>query len=147
MNAPFEAWICQRVAGVEIYDSRNSSPGNCDAELCNWFAICWFMTSVGLPKGSAAAVQLAFAIDGQKLQCPKYSREFDPGDFTCPSLAEVREAAGAASSATHLTVSPVATQDIGAGHAAPVTNGALIQAASQFNCLEMTSDRVTTDQG
>ena len=70
-----------------------------------------------------------------------------PGDFTCPGLAEVREAAGTASSATHLTVSPVATQDIGAGHAGAVTNGALIQAASQFNCLEMTSDRVTTDQG
>ena len=102
---------------------------------------------MGLPKGSAAAVQSAFAIDGQKLQCPKNGREFDPGDFKCLSLAELREAAGTASSATHLTVSPVATQDIGAGHAGAVTNGALIQAASQFNCLEMTSDRMTTDQG
>ena len=40
----------------------------------------WSLASLGLPKGSAAVVQLAFEIDGKKLQCLKNGREFDLGD-------------------------------------------------------------------
>ena len=109
----------------------------------------WFAELFGFAEGehSYTAVQSAFAIDGRRLLCLENGRGFDLGDFTCPSLSELREAAGTADSAADLSVSHVATQDIGADHAAAENNGALIQAASQFNCLEMTSDRVTPDRG
>ena len=79
VNAPSEAWICQRVAGVEIYDSRNSYPGFCDAEVCSWFAICWFVTSVGLPKGSAAAVQLGLCDRRPEAAMPEAWQGVRPG--------------------------------------------------------------------
>ena len=95
-----------------------------------------------------SAVQSAFATDGQTLRCLESGRAFDMGAFTCPSLAELREAAAtAATPATKLSVSHVATEDIGKDHTADANNGALIQAASQFNCLEMTSDRVSPEAG
>ena len=121
-------------------------------------------------------IQAAFEIEGLedggtrakfvKLHCKKKKRGegFGIGLFTCPTLAELRAEAAAVKQAGGQAGAPAGgpaggrafggvsvthsvTHDIMADHADPVNNGALFQAASQFNCLEMVSDSVAPETG
>ena len=105
-------------------------------------------------------IQASFAVENELngpashavLRCKKAGCCYGVGHFSSPTLAELRAEAvavkggegvrGAGISVTHSV-----TDDIMADHAHVVNNGALFQAASQFNCLEMVCDAVTPESG
>lgn len=77
-------------------------------------------------------------VNGRKMRC---------GRLETPTLAQLRERASAiSSSGTALSVAEV-VDDVQALHTQPQASGALFQAASQFNLLEMVSPSVTPEAG
>jgi hypothetical protein len=93
-------------------------------------------------------------MDGDTLVCttaPQFPRQF-VGRFDCPSVAELRSklaaAQGAAAPSAGLSFAHLAAPaGVGPLHYEPSNAGAVFQAASQFNCLEMTGPNVSPTAG
>mmetsp|Transcript_92600 Transcript_92600/g.163805 ORF Transcript_92600/g.163805 Transcript_92600/m.163805 type:complete len:459 (+) Transcript_92600:3-1379(+) len=109
----------------------------------------WFAKLFGFVEGhrSFEEVQAAFAVDGSTLYCKENRQSYNIGDFSCPTLAELRSLATALSDGSELRVRHTVTNNVAEDHIAPENKGALIQAASQFNCLEMTDASVSPEAG
>ena len=105
----------------------------------------WFQRLTGFREDGYATTQSRLLVEGDELVSTVNGRRYGIGELTVPTLAELRG-----------RVNPVQGQrssvsaligDARALHADPRFAGALFQVASQFNLLEMTSQRVTPEQG
>ena len=106
----------------------------------------WFERLVGFSEGDGyAATQSRLTVEGDELVSTVNGKRYGIGELTLPTLAELRArvnpARGQRSSAR------VLVGDVGRLHSDPEFEGALFQVASQFNLLEMVSERVTPEQG
>ena len=113
----------------------------------------WFNNLFGFEEeGSFAANREKFRMDGDDLVCdsaPQFKRQI-VGKFEVPSVGELRSRCAelAASSSTGLKFSHLAASDgVQPLILDPANEGAVFQAASQFNCLEMTGPAVTPARG
>ena len=102
----------------------------------------WFEKLVGFSEGDGyEAVQNRLTVEGDELVSTVNGKRYRIGELTLPTLAELRArvnpARGQRSSARILVA------DVQKLHSEPEFEGALFQVASQFNLLEMVSERVT----
>ena len=106
----------------------------------------WFERLTGFTESADyAATQGRLAVEGDELVSTVNGRRYGIGELSLPTLAELRArvnpARGTRSSVRALV------GDARALHSDPDFEGALFQVASQFNLLEMVSQRVTPEQG
>jgi len=115
----------------------------------------WFRDLFGFNECNTWAENVnKFLMDGDTLVCttaPQFPRQF-VGRFDCPSVAELRSklaaAQGAAAPSAGLSFAHLAAPaGVGPLHYEPSNAGAVFQAASQFNCLEMTGPNVSPTAG
>jgi hypothetical protein len=105
----------------------------------------WFERLMGFTETTPDAVRAQVELRGDRLRSGVSGREFGCGRLELPSLAALREdvvPAGIGRPQVRELVADV--QDL---HCDPRNAGALFQAASQFNLLEMTSSTVTPERG
>ncbi len=105
----------------------------------------WFEQLMGFPEASPEQVRARIAHDGGYLISSVNGRRVRCGTLTTPSLGELR--AGAASATGPAAAATEVVGDVSALHRAPDSAGALFQAASQFNLLEMASPAITPEAG
>lgn len=106
----------------------------------------WFEKLVGFSESDGyAAVQTRLGVEGAELVSTVNGKRYGIGELMLPTLAELRA-----------RVNPVREQrssartvvgDVQKLHSKPEFDGALFQVASQFNLLEMVSERATPEQG
>ena len=110
----------------------------------------WFRAVFGFDEGASYATnQSHFKMEGDVMVCG--DRRFHVGSFETPSLQVLRERVREASprsgeeglSFTHMA----APTGVGPLHEDPANDGAVFQAASQFNCLEMVGPGVSPRRG
>ncbi len=106
----------------------------------------WFERLMGFVEESPDQVRANIEHDGETLVSRVNGRRVTCGRLETPSLAELRRSTvsltqGGAQTATEVV------GDVTALHEDPGNAGALFQAASQFNLLEMTDHDVTPEQG
>jgi hypothetical protein len=105
----------------------------------------WFERLTGFTEGDYASTQSRLLVEGDELVSTVNGKRYGIGQLSLPTLAELRARVnpvrGQSSSAQVLTA------DVRHLHADPDFEGALFQVASQFNLLEMVSERVTPEQG
>ena len=106
----------------------------------------WFEKLVGFSESDGYdAVQSRLAVEGEELVSTVNGKRYGIGELTLPTLAELRArvnpARGQRSSAR------IVAGDVQKLHSQTEFTGALFQVASQFNLLEMITERVTPEQG
>ena len=105
----------------------------------------WFERLTGFREDGYAATQSRLAVEADELVSTVNGKRYGIGELALPTLAELRSRVkvdqGQRSSVRALV------GDARALHSDPKFAGALFQVASQFNVLEMTSERVTPEQG
>ena len=108
----------------------------------------WFENLTGFAETSYEVTRAQLRVEGDRLHSLANGRSWKIGRLEIPSLVELREHAVPALAATRgaLTVRNLAA-DAHLLHARPELDGALVQVASQFNLLEMTSYHVTPEHG
>ncbi len=106
----------------------------------------WFERLMGFREEGPEHVREHISVDGPWLVSRVNGRRVRWGELTTPSLGELRAAASDAAAGPATEVREI-VGDVGALHRAPEHAGALFQAASQFNLLEMTSPAVTPERG
>ncbi len=105
----------------------------------------WFEDLVGFREVDPAQVRANLEVRGDRLLSRVNGRSYGCGHLELPSIAELRRRVGPAERGPLLLREVVA--NVQALHRDPACAGALFQAASQFNLLEMTSPSVTPEQG
>lgn len=109
--------------------------------------ISWFDELVGFEESSPAVVRENILIENEKLISKANGRKFIHGALRVPTLnALEHEVRKVASTGHGFSVSQI-VDDVCLIHRAPVNQGALIQAASQFNLLEMMSPEISPEDG
>jgi hypothetical protein len=107
----------------------------------------WFERLTGFREQSYQDTRSRLALEGQHLRSLKNGHSYGIGVLELASLESLRdrvlESAGLPG---RLTVRNV-EGNVGAMHELPAYVGALFQVASQFNLLEMASEKVTPEQG
>ena len=114
----------------------------------------WFRELYGFDEGNSWSKNVGrFSLDGETLVCETspFPRQFI-GRFDCPSVAELRGRLAAGQPAPPgrgglSFVHIAAPSGVGPLHFEPENAGAVFQAASQFNCLEMTGPGVSPVAG
>ena len=108
----------------------------------------WFEDLTGFAETDYDTTCAQLRVEGDRLRSLANGRSWQIGQLETPSLAELRARAAPALAATpgQLRVRNLAA-DAHALHAQPELAGALVQVASQFNLLEMTSYHVTPEHG
>lgn len=108
----------------------------------------WFESLFGFPEGSYGEAQRRFRVDGEHLVslADDGERRFAIGRFDTPTLASLREATAAPGGGT-LAVHHEVVGDVLETHALPENEGALLQVASQLNCLEFADPREVPEDG
>ncbi|MFT7464735.1 MAG: hypothetical protein ACI9EF_003094 [Pseudohongiellaceae bacterium] len=106
----------------------------------------WFEDLVGFPETNGDAVRSQLELQGELLHSRVNGSEHRCGRLELLSLAELRSRAAELDGTGSLTVREV-VGDVQQLHALADSAGALFQAASQFNLLEMTSPSVTPEAG
>jgi len=106
----------------------------------------WFERLMGFREASPEQVRANVERDGKWLVSKVNGRRIRCGRLTTPSLAELREVVGPVPESPSAKASEL-VGDVGALHRDPRNAGALFQAASQFNLLEMTGPSVTPERG
>lgn len=104
----------------------------------------WFERLFGFPE-TRDAVYDNLTVDGDTLTSSANGRSFRIGTLETPTLAELRDRVDT-NRGTPIRVRNV-VGEAGALHRDPANAHALIQAASQFNLLEMVSPSVTPEEG
>lgn len=112
----------------------------------------WFERLVGFAETTGDEVRAKLVLADGVLTSSVNQRQMIPGQLTTPSLAELRAntKAIAGSLDSHNNRGPRLRQivgDVADLHRDPANAGALFQAASQFNLLEMVSPAVTPEAG
>jgi hypothetical protein len=107
----------------------------------------WFEDLTGFREKNPEHVRGNLHLDGERQTSQINGRRLVCGRLETPTLADLLERVHArAPSSGNLTAREVIA-DVQALHQDPANAGALFQVASQFNLLEMTSPRVTPEQG
>ena len=107
----------------------------------------WFERLTGFPERDYESTSALLDFSGGRLTSKVNGQSYGIGHLEVPTLAALRELAKAGSGATGSMKVGIVTGDVGALHRQPEFAGALFQVASQFNLLEMTSPRVTPEDG
>lgn len=102
----------------------------------------WFESLFGF-RESADRVRAHLTVEGDRLRSSANGATYGCGRLSTPSLAALRESTHAAAPNTLREV----VGDVRRLHADPANAGAVIQAASQFNLLEMVGPSVTPEAG
>jgi len=105
----------------------------------------WFEELMGFAEGAPEQVRAQIAHEGEDIVSRVNGRRVRCGRLELPSLGALRRRA-AELPARRAAVREVVA-DVGALHRAPENAGALFQAASQFNLLEMVDPSVTPEAG
>jgi len=105
----------------------------------------WFERLTGFREDGYASTQSRLAVEGAELVSTVNGTRYGIGELTLPTLAELRQRVNTARG-QRSSVSGI-VGDARTLHSDPQFAGALFQVASQFNLLEMTSQRVTPEQG
>jgi len=100
---------------------------------------------VGFEETSPEAVRENLSVDGDRLTSRVNGKAYGCGRLETPSLAELRSRVESPGRGTARLREVVA--DVQALHREPAHAGALFQAASQFNLLEMVSPEVVPERG
>lgn len=111
--------------------------------------MAWFEETFGFAECEYEESRRRFRLDdgGHTLVSESNGRRFHVGAFETPSVAELRgRLAEAGPSPGTLTYEDI-TGDVGSLHRDPANAGAVFQAASQFNCLEMVGPGITPEKG
>jgi len=106
----------------------------------------WFEQLFGFSERPYAETQAAFELEGEILRSSVNGRSFAAGRFSTPSLAWLREQAAGLRPGT-IKVKHEAIGDVLELHAKPENQGAMFQAASQFNCLEFAGPEEVPEDG
>lgn len=108
----------------------------------------WFERLTGFPEGSYQETRSKLVVEGSQLRSLVNGKSYGIGELQLPSLQSLRERSEHAkrSHSERLKVR-VETGDVRTMHQRPEFAGALFQVASQFNMLEMVSERVTPEDG
>jgi hypothetical protein len=105
----------------------------------------WFAGLFGFAETDYATVQRGLVVDGPTLTSRANGRRFRIGAFTTPSLGELRARAARVSGAAARV--RLVFGDVSVLQGLPENAQATFQVASQFNCLEFVSPRVTPEDG
>jgi hypothetical protein len=106
----------------------------------------WFERLTGFAEQDAAVVHARIREDGPYLESLANGRRMRRGDFSMPSLAQLRRLRDLAGPGGPTTVAEVVA-DVRELHTDPATAGATFQVASQFNMLEMVGPQLTPEDG
>lgn len=107
----------------------------------------WFQKLTGFPEDGPEQVRANLTVDGSTIISKVNGRKMRCGRLETPTLAQLRERVSTInSSGIALSIAEV-VDDVQALHMQPEASGALFQAASQFNLLEMVSPAVTPEAG
>ncbi len=105
----------------------------------------WFERLTGFAEADYATTQSQLRVDGDELVSTVNDKRYGIGNLTLPTLGELR--ARVNPDRGQRSSLGVLVGDVRALHADPAYEGALFQVASQFNLLEMISERVTPERG
>jgi hypothetical protein len=106
----------------------------------------WFEKLVGFSESDGyEAVQNRLTVEGDELVSTVNGKRYGIGELTLPTLAELRARVNPARE--QRSSARILVADVQKLHSEPEFGGALFQVASQFNLLEMVSERVTPEQG
>lgn len=107
----------------------------------------WFKKLVGFHEESPDQVRRNISVDGDQLTSIVNGRTFQMGTLEIPTLQNLRNRSNiSAITKSRLQVREV-VGDVQSFHALSISDGAVFQAASQFNLLEMVSPYVTPESG
>ncbi len=105
----------------------------------------WFEDLVGFAEIDPDQVRANLGLDGDRLTSHVNGQSYGCGRLETPSLAELRGRVALADRGSLLLREVVA--NVQKLHCDPANSGALFQAASQFNLLEMPDPSMTPEQG
>ncbi|HPX37594.1 MAG TPA: hypothetical protein PLH92_07740 [Mycobacterium sp.] len=105
----------------------------------------WFEKLTGFVEGDYTETQSKLRVEGDELVSMVNGKRYGIGQLTLPTLGELRARVNPARGQRSSLGTVVG--DVRALHADPAYEGALFQVASQFNLLEMVSERVTPERG
>ncbi len=108
--------------------------------------VTWFEQLFGFREGPYQETQGRFVLEGDQLRSTVNGRAFSAGHFSTPSLAALRAGATGLRKG-RLRVQHEAIGDVLELHALPENEGAMFQAASQFNCLEFAGPEELPEDG
>lgn len=106
----------------------------------------WFARLMGFQEESPSQVRTNIELQGEYLHSRVNGRRVRCGRLEMPSLAELRHRSAERPQGRSIRLTEV-VGDVAALHRLPENEGALFQAASQFNLLEMVAPSVTPEQG
>jgi hypothetical protein len=107
----------------------------------------WFRSLFGFSETTQDAVRAQLVLDGERLTSTVTGESWSVGRFGTPSLGELRARVASLAPEGPTTLRHEAVADVLVLHARPSEEGALFQAASQFNCLEFGSPQVIPEAG
>lgn len=107
----------------------------------------WFERITGFAETSYEHTRQRLCFEDEAIVCERDGRRFGIGQLEMPTLADLRERAGAALHGHARTTVKCLVGEARALHRNPAFAGALFQVASQFNLLEMASPEVTPEAG
>lgn len=107
----------------------------------------WFKQLTGFAEGSYEETRANLVLDGRRLTSLVNGKAYCVGEFELASLGILRERAKSSMPASGRLRVSVVRGDVRQMHLSPQYRGALFQAASQFNMLEMISPNVTPEDG
>ena len=105
----------------------------------------WFQRLTGFAEDDYASTQQRLAVDGEELVSLVNGKRYGIGQFSLPTVAELRARVNPARGQRSSFDAVIG--EARSMHSDPRFAGALFQAASQFNVLEMISERVTPEEG
>ena len=112
----------------------------------------WFEDMFGFKESGYERVKKNMKMEDGNLVSLVNGKSFDVGQFSTPSLGELREQVNLEApvepgTPVALEIVHFAVSDIYEEHFHPMNEGAMFQVASQFNCLEFISQAVVPENG
>jgi len=109
--------------------------------------VTWFESLTGCREESPEYVREHLAVNGNELRSSINGKSWFCGTLETPALNELRERARRILRPSRATILREVVADVQTLHRDTSNAGAMFQVASQFNLLEMTSPRVTPEDG
>ena len=106
----------------------------------------WFEKLMGFEEVSPENVRTHIEIEGEKLISKANGKSYRFGTLELPSLRDLQRKINLRDFKGKISLSET-VGNVGRLHCAPENNGAVFQAASQFNLLEMVHPTVTPEKG
>lgn len=107
----------------------------------------WFERLTGFKEATYDKTRAQMEVNGSTLRSKANGKAYGVGTFEMASLADLRARVAAGSGVAGRARVSIVTGDVRKMHQAPEYAGALVQVASQANCLEMVGPDVTPEQG